>query len=305
MATHVLGVDIGGTKTAVLLGDLNCRPLARLAFPTRVELGPAQTVEAIVAGLWQLMREAGLSTSDIAGIGVSCGGPLDKAGGRVMSPPNLPGWDGVPIVSAMTEEFGLPAYLENDANACAVAEWRLGSGRGADSMAFMTFGTGLGAGLIIGGRLYEGANGNGGEVGHIRLAPRGPVGYGKAGSFEGFCSGGGIAQLALSAGMGQVTARGVAEAAHRGDEVALSVLRKSGRYLGRGLSILIDILNPEVIAIGSIFIRCHDMIWPEAEKVLRREALPQALSACHVVPAALGEEIGDCACLYLGLGEAY
>ena len=131
-------------------------------------------------------------------IGISCGGPLDSKKGIIFSPPNLPGWDNVPITRILSDEFGVETALQNDANACALAEWLMGAERGHSNMIFLTFGTGMGAGLILNGRLYSGTNDLGGEVGHIRLAKTGPVGFGKAGSFEGFCSGGGIAQLAKS-----------------------------------------------------------------------------------------------------------
>ena len=181
-------------------------------------------------------------------------------------------------------------------------------------MVFMTFGTGLGAGLILDGKLYTGTNDNAGELGHIRLEEYGPVGYGKAGSFEGFCSGSGIEQLARSMvkerlQMGQavpwcpdgdlsvITAKTVAEALKSGDPLAKQVYEISARQLGRGLSIVIDILNPEVIVIGSIYARNEDIFKPLMEEVLRKEALPLANKVCKVVPAALGESIGDYAAL--------
>ena len=207
------------------------------------------------------------------------------------------------------------AFLQNDANACALAEWRFGAGRGTSDMVFLTFGTGLGAGIIANGRLLGGRSGMGGECGHIRLAPSGPVGYGKAGSFEGFCSGGGIAQLgrfraeaALKAGrplpwcpteadLPSVSAKTIGDAADRGDSDALAVYEESGRRLGEGLSILIDILNPECIVIGSIFARSEHLLRPSMERVIAAEALPQSASVCRVVPAQLGEAIGDIASL--------
>ena len=166
-----------------------------------------------------------------------------------------------------------PPFMENDANACALAEWRWGAGQGCRSMAFLTFGTGLGAGLILDGRLYRGACGMAGELGHWRLSDYGPTGYGKEGSFEGFCSGGGIRQLAetlaalrerqkgapVSMGPGPLTARVVAQAAGKGDPLALEVLDHVARQLGRGLALLVDLLNPECIVIGSVYARCEGL----------------------------------------------
>ena len=240
---YVLGFDIGGTKSAVLLarpGKENVEFLERKAIPTH---GTWKEVLGCLAD----MGKAFLETHQISGeeccIGVSCGGPL-----------------------------GMVAGLKNDADACALAEWRYGAGRGCRHMIFLTFGTGLGAGLVLNGRLYEGACGMAGEAGHVRLAEEGPVGYEKAGSFEGFCSGGGIARLARSmaedalmagravpymkdGGLEGITARDVAEAADMGYADARNVLAVSGRYFGRGLAMLVDILNPERIVAGGIYAR--------------------------------------------------
>ena len=183
----------------------------------------------------------------------------------------------------------------NDADACAAAEWKFGAGNGTQNMIFLTFGTGLGAGLILNGKLYSGTNGNAGEIGHIRLEGFGPVGYGKAGSFEGFCSGGGLAQLGyikalekaqtgvyplyFKKGMtaSDVTAKPVADAADKGDETAKEVYRICGEQLGKGLSVLIDILNPERIVIGSIFARSEGLLREGMERLVNKEALPQSL----------------------------
>lgn len=136
-----------------------------------------------------------MKPDEICGIGISCGGPLDAERGIIQTPPNLPLWKDVPICAILEQQFCIPTRLQNDANACALAEWRFGAGRGTKNMMFITFGTGFGAGLILNGQLYSGTNGNAGEIGHIRLAEYGPSGYGKIGSYEGFCSGSGIAQI--------------------------------------------------------------------------------------------------------------
>jgi len=243
----------------------------------------------------KLVRMAdGILTGKPDSIGISCGGPLNSENGVILSPPNLPGWDNVEIVKIIEKHYSVPAHLQNDANACALAEWKFGAGKGCQNMIFMTFGTGLGAGLILNGKLYEGTNGNAGEVGHVRLEEDGPVGFGKKGSFEGFCSGNGIAQLGVKI-MGDKTlnAKTIADAARNGDEKAREVYRISGERLGKGLSILIDILNPEVIVIGSVFARSHDLLWEEAKRVIDKEALSVSAECCRVVPAELGEQIGD------------
>jgi glucokinase len=314
----LIGIDIGGTKTAVVLGKASAGGLAvvsRRAFPTEPDTRPWKETLAAVAREAREMLQREAPGAAAAAAGISCGGPLDSRAGVLFSPPNLPGWDRVPIVSELEKALRCRAFLQNDANACALAEWRYGAGKGARSMIFLTFGTGMGAGLVLDGRLYEGTSDLGGEVGHIRLAEDGPEGYGKRGSFEGFCSGGGIARLARAEaekalasgrpvsfctgvdGLDAITAKSVGDAAEKGDPLALEVLATTGRYLGRGCALLMDILNPQRIVIGSIFIRCRAFLVPAMDAEIAREALPGAARVCEIVPAALGEGIGDHACL--------
>ena len=244
-----------------------------------------------------MIANAGLKICDIESIGISCGGPLDNISGVILSPPNLPGWDCVKICDRFENKYKIKSILENDANACALAEWKFGAGKDKNlkNVIFLTFGTGFGAGLILDGKLYAGTNGMAGEIGHIRAAADGPVGYGKAGSFEGFCSGGGIAQMSDSGG----SAKDIAEAAKSGDEKALEIYKTSGEYLGFALSVLIDLLNPEMIIIGSIFARCEDLLRESCERIINREALDYSRKVCEIVPAVLGDDVGLYAALAL------
>ncbi len=310
----ILGFDIGGTKCAVItaaLEDGNIKMIDKKAIPTELSIAP----EAMIGQLIEL-ADSMVGEEEISSIGISCGGPLDSKKGVIQSPPNLPGWDEVPMVAILKEHFGVPVYLQNDANACAVAEWKFGAGQGTKNMVFLTFGTGLGAGLILDGKLYSGTNDNAGEVGHIRLSEDGPEGYGKCGSFEGFCSGGGLAQLgkmyaeqAMKDGItpsyaeGEITAKSIAMAAFAGDETAIKVYKTCGKQLGKGLSIIIDILNPERIVIGSVFTRSRELLWKYTKEVIDRESLSLAASVCEVVPASLGEQIGDYAAIGVALLE--
>ncbi|WJH34017.1 ROK family protein [Paenibacillus sp. CC-CFT747] len=195
--TILAGIDIGGTKCAVCLGRLTSdgvTVIGKQAYPTPST--PELAMESFIQGLETLALQHGVER--FASIGISCGGPLDSRRGRILSPPNLPGWDDIDVITPLKERFGVPVAVQNDANAGALAEWKWGAGKGFSNVIFLTFGTGMGAGLILDGRLYSGTNDMAGEVGHMRLAEDGPVGFGKAGSFEGFCSGGGIAKLARS-----------------------------------------------------------------------------------------------------------
>jgi len=297
---YKIGIDIGGTKCAVVIGniiDSNVRFIEKSFFPTLKDGGYESTLAKIEQEIDKLLINSGLKPCDIESIGISCGGPLDNETGVILSPPNLPGWDEVHIVEHFENKYNIKSILENDANACALAEWKFGAGKDKNlkNVIFLTFGTGFGSGLILDGKLYAGTNGMAGEIGHIRAAKDGPVGYGKAGSFEGFCSGGGIAQLA---GNG-LTAKDISEAAREGDEKALEIYNTSGEYLGFALSMLIDLLNPEMIIIGSIFERCEDLLRESCEKIIRREALEYSRRVCEIVPAVLGDDIGLYAALAL------
>lgn len=296
---NIIGIDIGGTKCAVVLGNDSGEILKKEKFPT-------ESCEATIAKIIEAAKKMGSCDA----IGISCGGPLDSKKGIIKSPPNLPSWDNIEIVDILKKEFGVPVFLKNDADACGLAEWKFGAGRGTQNMIFLTFGTGLGAGLILNGKLYSGACDMAGEVGHIRLSDFGPVGYGKSGSFEGFCSGGGIAQLGqtvakensqmghpVSFANGEISAKTIADAAAEGDENALEVYRQCAAMLGRGLSVLIDILNPERIILGSIFQRSENLLRAEMQRVIEKETLAASCNACEIVAAELGESLGDVAAL--------
>lgn len=286
-----IGIDIGGTKCAVVRGAGRVIE-EKLRFETTDAF---DTLRSITDAVERLM------TPDISAIGVSCGGPLDAKRGIIQSPPNLPGWDDIHITGILTGKFGVPAYLRNDADACALAEWRYGAGENSPNMAFLTFGTGLGAGLILDGRLYQGACGMAGEIGHVSLyepTPDAHIGYNKRGSAEGYVSGGGIAQYRKG------SAKELGVRAENGDAEAIAVYKKVGEDLGRTIAILIDILNLNVVVVGSIYVRSRKFIEPSMNEKLRELALQQSLKVCRIVPAALGESIGDVAALTIAeIGE--
>ena len=314
------GVDIGGTKTAVALSARPPEVISRRVIPTLPAEGPERVLASIRNNIAEMLAAAGARPEALAGIGVSCGSPLDRIAGVIQAPPNLPTWVDVPITSILSREFVCPCRLENDANAGAVAEHRYGAGQGVDHMVFLTLGTGLGAGIIANGQLYHGASDSAGEIGHVRLTRKGPVGYHKAGSVEGWASGGGIAQIAerlvARASVkgvntvlaeqrcegGGLSARDVGLAAQAGDPLAKRILRIAGHRLGETLAILVDVLNPQRIVIGGIALRLGDMLLEPARQAMRREALPHAADVCEVVPAALYESIGDVAALCVAMG---
>jgi glucokinase len=294
---YYIGFDIGGTKCAVSLGEVdgsNLKILCRQETPTQES--PIQTLSILSPFVteWKALY-------NVQKAGISCGGPLDSKRGIIVCPPNLAkGWHGFEIVEYIAKKFGLISKLENDANACAVAEWLFGAGQGTQNMIFMTFGTGLGAGLILDGKLYSGTNGNAGEIGHVRLANDGPIGFNKAGSAEGFCSGNGIKNLAIIRAKEQgvaldlsITTKTIFQKAREGDEFFLAVINESAQKFGHVISILIDLFNPEVIVAGGVFMRNYDLFMPILEPIVKQESIDQSQSVCRILPAKIGENVGD------------
>ncbi len=308
-----IGLDVGGTKCAMTVGivEEGIEVERKEQFPTEGKT-PNEVLSRFSAFIDEQKKHF-----EILGIGISCGGPLDSKKGVIMKPPSLPLWDNIEIVKYFEEAYRVPVHLQNDANACAVAEWKFGAGRGSDNVVFLTFGTGFGAGLILDGKLYVGANDNAGEIGHVRLTKSGPVGYGKAGSAEGYCSGSGIRRLAeimarkekelptvaKEYGVENLTAKLLAEKARLGDKFAQKVFKKSGEMLGRTFAILVDLLNPEKIILGGVYMRSADLLYPHALRVLKREALTFSEKVCQILPAGLGENIGDVAALSVAKGD--
>lgn len=319
---YYIGLDIGGTKCASTIGKIavggngeEITIIEREEFPTA-----GQKPEVILEKFSDFIERKSRKFR-ISGIGISCGGPLDSKSGTIMSPPSLPLWDNVKIVEYFESKFGIKTYLQNDANACAVAEWKFGAGRGTENMVFLTFGTGFGAGLILNGKLYGGTSDNAGEIGHIRLTEKGPEGYRKKGSCEGYCSGSGMARLAVImgerkslkqsfseylrfiGGKENISAKNLAEHARKGNSFCRAVYKKSGEMLGRSISILVDLLNPQKIVVGGIFMRAKDLLIPHAERVMKKECLSFALKDVEIAAAGLGENIGDYAALSIAKGD--
>ncbi|MDR0473381.1 MAG: ROK family protein [Treponema sp.] len=294
-----IGIDIGGTKTSVCAGDSKANIIGKKVFPTHKCFHTA--LKNIFNETENLIAKFGKET--IQAVGISCGGPLDSEKGIIQSPPNLPGWDNVPITKMLEDKFSLPCFIENDANACALAEWNYGAGFDKEkgmrcrNMVFFTFGTGLGAGLILDGKLYRGSSGMAGEAGHIRMTKDGPLGYGKSGSLEGWCSGGGISRAYFDLYGENISGGEVCIRAERGDKKALKVIDNSAIMLGRFLAALIDFINPDRIVIGSIFSRSEKLFRSRIEGIISEECLPASAAVCSIYPSALGESLGDIAAL--------
>lgn len=303
---RLLGIAIGGTKCAVTVGHITndtVTVIKKISVKTFPE-DAGKTLSAICNAADQLDFEFDC-------IGIICGGPLDTKRGIINTPPNLPGFNGVKVVEIFESRYGKPAVLINDADACALAEWRFGAGRGTENMIFLTCGTGFGAGLILGGRLYSGTLGMAGEIGHVRLSEFGGPGYGKVGAAEGFVSGSGIGKTATSLALSylqrgektalaqsiddayRITAEAVGKAAREGDACATEVMDITAEKLGDVLAILADILNPECFVLGGVYARCEDLLKSGAVKRFYEEALPTNAQSCRILPSQLREQIDE------------
>jgi len=292
----LLGLEIGGTKSAAIVGDFEGRALAREEFATG---GPDQTIAHLIETGRSLCGD-----ETPAACGIACGGPLSSRTGTILSPPNLPGWDNIPIVRMVRDALGIPAALENNANAAAVAEWRWGLGCKLDDVIYLTCGTGQGAGIILGGRLVRGKQDLAGEIGHVRLRETGTVGYFKAGSVEGLTSGralGELAKLHLAEEhpethldqfrLDKITGKQVCAAAIDGDAFARAIVREQADYLGCACAILIDILNPQRISLGTTARQLGSLLIDGVREAAKRESLPAAYEACTIDQAVLGDQI--------------
>ena len=292
----ILGIDIGGTKTAISVASSQAEIVYRTVFSSRSERG----FDAMFAELCHHVAKAIQSHSQVRHIGVSVGGPLDASNGVILGPPHLPGWERVPLKALLEGRFKLTTHVEHDAKAGALAEWMFGAGRGVDNLIFLTLGTGLGAGIISGGHLLSGRAGLAGEVGHWRMAADGPVSYGKRGSWEAFVSGSGLPSLAHyrypALFLEDTTAQDVNQKAQEGSEEARAVILESAYYLGKGLAFLVDLLAPEMVILGSLASRLGQAYIEAAKHAMQEEILPTHVS-CAVLGAELGDDIGDVAAI--------
>lgn len=319
MVATLLGLDIGGTKIGVSVGDASGRVLAADRVPTDPGAPPEAVLEGALARLEALRAEVG---AEPVALGAACPGPMSSREGRFVDPPNMPRWHGFELRDHLAGRLGLPVAMCNDANASVLAEVWWGAAQGARTAVFLTMSTGMGAGLYLDGRLFEGPDDLAGEIGHIRLDPDGPVGFGKRGSVEGYLSGPGMAQLgqaealaALQVGeptallvdgrpRADLTAEVLCRLAADGDPAARRAIERSANALGRLLALLTDLLNPDVFVLGTIGAAWPDLFIPPARRVLTAEGLRRAVERVRVVPSTLGSRRGHLAALAVAVRAA-
>ena len=313
---YLLGLDIGGTKIGVSLGTPQGKVLGYDRVPVDAQAPPEEVLGPALERLRTLGRDHGDALESSCGqwtLGAACPGPMSSREGRFLDPPNMPRWHGFALEAFLKRQLGIAhVAMMNDANATALAEWRWGAARGTSTAVYFTMSTGMGAGLIIGDRLHPGADDLAGEIGHIRLDPDGPVGFGKRGSVEGYLSGPGILQLAaaearlaqqigepsvLLASASPLTTQDVCHAAHTGDPAARRAMKRSATALGRLMALLTDLLNPEIFVLGTIGSAWPALFIPRAREVLEREALSRAAHRVRIVPSGLGPRRGDLSAL--------
>ncbi len=303
MPATVFGIDIGGTKLAVGAVNADGEILGMDETPTRAAEGPERVLDRVVGLAKHVLAMPGVSWRVIQRIGIACSGPMDREAGLVFKAPNLPGWVRVPVVKHIEDALALPAILENDANAAALGEFRYGVGKGMDSLVYLTVSTGIGGGIILGGKIWHGVNCGAGEVGHIMLVPDGPpCGCGSRGCLEALSSGTAIARRArelLEAGgtsrlrdIPNFDASDVARLAQEGDALAGEVWQAAVKHLSLGIVAIITILGPELIVIGGGVSRAGDFLFEPLRQEVRRHVKVVPVESLRILPAALGRNVG-------------
>ena len=286
-AQRTIGIDVGGTK--ILAGVVE-----RDGTVVRTERRdtPVESTEAFLTGLAEVVD--GLRDDSVAAVGIGIPSTIDQREGTSVFSVHVP-LEGVPLRERAEQYLGLPVAIDNDANAAAVAEWTIGAGRGTQHMIMLTLGTGIGGGLILGGRLYRGSSGAAAELGHMVLEFDGPECRGFCtgrGHFEYFASGSAATELAQELFGPEADSRQLVAAARDGDERAAGALAEMGRKLGAGVASLVNVFDPEVIVIGGGFGDALDLLLEPALETMRRDALPPGRDRVRVVAAELGEEAG-------------
>ena len=300
----ILGIDIGGTKTIVGVADSQGHLIASKRIDTPGSMGPTRALSAIETAAREVIDLAGTT---VESIGIACGGPLDRESGVLDAVPNLPGWKGTCVTEVFSDEFRVPAYLDNDSTAAALGEYMFGAGRGYTDLVYMNCSTGIGGGIIIDGKPYRGHNGNAGEFGHQKIKPEGPAcPCGDRGCLESLASGTAIAKVAREglavaldsllwqsvSSPDDVTAELVAEAAAAGDEFASGIWYEAMYNFGLGLANVVNVLNPHLVVLAGGVIKAGDLVFEPVKRVVAERAMEQLAEVVEIVPAANGDLMG-------------
>lgn len=299
---HVLGVDIGATHLSLVLTDYSSHVIKDLEVPFDIRVGPRKGLDQVDTIIKQLLDESGYRVEDMQAVGVGVPGPVIFEQGMVIAPPIMPGWDHFPIRATLQERWSVPVTLNNDAELGALGEWAYGVGRGVQHLLYIKVGYGVGAGLLFNGKIYQGATGSAGEIGHIALDSNGPVcTCGSRGCLEALSSGRAIAEQArrmVAAGThtrirsgsenGDICAQDVAHAAQRGDLAAQEIIHQAGEYLGMALASMINLINPQMIVIGGGVAQVGDLLLGPVRRVVKERSLQAAAQNLRINAAVLG-----------------
>jgi glucokinase len=300
---HVFGIDVGGTNLRVALGSDTGEILDRRHRDTHPEAGADEGIRTLAAMMTELAAAHRLTMSDFGSAGVGVPGPTDPVKGILFDPPHLPGWHNVPAASMLEQATGVPTHLENDAQLAAYGEFHRGAGRGCRHLVFITISTGIGGGIVIDRKLYSGAGGTAGEVGHVMVDPDGPLcSCGRKGHLEALASGTSMARIAserIAAGetsslaaLEKITAQDIGDAADAGDRLSLSVLEDAGWLLGRSFGGLLNILDPEVLVLGGGVIQIGPRLLDHLYEGIKEQAFESTYSHVRITTAELGQDAG-------------
>lgn len=293
-----IGMDLGGTTFKALAVTPEGDILKRVQDATHAWQGPTTVMRRMCDAIHQLRDDLASPARRLAAVGFGIPGIIELPAGIVRRSPNLPGWEGFDVRAALSQQLDVSYSIENDANAAVHGEAWLGAGRDYQHVLMLTLGTGVGGGVILGGRLLHGANGYAGEVGHTMVAPNGPrCGCGSDGCLEQFVSGAAIARMAAPY-YGTVTAKDVSLAAQRGEAEALAVYRQVGHYLGIACASFANLFNPQCIVLGGAAAQAFDFFIESMRTTMRQRTFVEVYEALHIVPAQCGPDAG-------GLGAAY
>jgi glucokinase-like ROK family protein len=303
----IAAIDIGATSIDVALTTLGNELLARRSEPADVRGGPRPVIARSKALLAELMEERVASAQDVLAIGVGVPGPVEQASGRLTVPPIMPGWDQFPMREGFAGEYAAPVFVDNDVNIMALGEHWGGVAKGVDDIIFVKVGTGIGSGIIVGGRLHRGAQGCAGDFGHICVDPEGPLcSCGNTGCLEAMAAAPAIvletercaregespSLMAVLHEKGELSMKDVGEAARRGDYCALTVIRKSGRLIGQTLAAAVNVLNPSMIVIGGGVSRLGHALLAEIRSAVYQRSLPLATRNLPIVMSELNDVAG-------------
>ena len=310
---YIVGVDLGGTNIVVgACAEDGSKDYAMRSEPTRSDQGADAVVDRMVrmieTAIKETMAETGAKRDDFVGVGVGSPGPLDREKGIIITTPNL-GWVNFPLRDAIADRVGLPVRIDNDANCATLGEWWMGAAKGGRNVVGVTIGTGIGGGLILEGRLYHGSSDIAGEIGHTTIDVTGRrCKCGNYGCLEAYASGPSIAERAREQLQGgdhgsimyqlvhgeleRLTAAIVYDAAKKGDEIALEVVRETARFLGAGLANLLNVFNPDVVVIAGGVTQAGATLFEPLKREVRKRAFAAAVDACRIVPGSLPGNAG-------------